>query len=372
MSTQLIFQSKWPKSIEPDPYSYTEGLDDICRFASKVSGRNFIHNVLAHAINPATTMVSAENQIQIDQNRVALLDENGAYKAELVKLESADGAKVEGAFFPGTSKEAILFALDAGSCYEDVANSEDAAHAFVQFFREKIGGGINVFVINTRGICHSNYSASLEGSALDYYGAWNYLESRGLTVLPWGHSLGFRYVVQAAAWKQEENPQAKIHIISDRSFDDIANKAKEFMSGYSGVGVGALYRYAGWGGSAQEEWNSLKGRKLVLVAPEDPSVPYESASFYKRIQANPEHTDATVIKLRGQENAHTRIYSEEEAQAIIGEVNLMLGRTKELVQSELAKPLKTKPKESDNTLLVASVALIGAIVLRQGYRYLRG
>ena len=183
---------------------------------------------------------------------------------------------------------------------------------------------MNILVINTRGIEHSGNTPSVQGCALDYYTAWNYLESKGLQVLPWGHSLGFRYVVDAAAWKQQENPDKNISIVSDRSFDDISNEGKQSMGGgMIGFTVGMVMQYAGLGGNIQSAWNSLKGKKLILVAPEDKTVPYRTASFHKRIKENPVHTDATVIKLRGAENPHTRIYNEEEAKAIQEAVSLM-------------------------------------------------
>jgi hypothetical protein len=369
------FQSKLPKSLEPDAYSET--FQATWNFCTTVSGSTFLHNMLASTINPATAQ-DPEKKIKLDQFRVELFDSNGKYKAEQVKLLAADGNYVEGAFFPGTSRDVILFALGAGGCYEATANPEDAAHDFVQFFREKIGGGINVLVINTRGICNSGNGPSVQGSALDYYAAWNYLEAKGLTVLPWGHSLGFRYVVEAAAWKQEESPEIKINIVSDRSFDDLATEVQEYLGGKKGVIAGGIARYAGYGGNIQEQWNSLKGKKLILVAPQDPIVPYQTASFFKGIQGNPVHTDATVIKLRGEEKVHTRIYNAEEEQAILAELNLMLRRTNEsgLPKEEgLAKPLKTKPKEQtllDNKALISVVTVVGVLVLSKAYGFVKG
>ena len=102
--------------------------------------------------------------------------------------------------------------------------------------------------------------------------------------------------------------------------------------------VGGLARYAGWGGDVQEQWNSLQGKKLILVAPEETTIPYKTASLYKRIQANPVHTDAAVIKLRGTNNPHTRIYTDEEAQTLLAEVNFMLGRSVDLSSANNSQP----------------------------------
>ncbi len=284
-----------------------------------VTGSNKLHDILAPMINSA---------LEKDPNKTAELNQlrqqlvNSEYKGELVKMKAGDGTLLEGVFFPGTSNRAILFALGAGGRYEAVANPQDAAHDFVQFFREHLGNS-NILVINTRGIENSEGAPSVQGCALDYYTAWNYLESKNLNVVPWGHSLGYRYVVKAASWKQQENGDKKVGIVCDRGIDDIATEAKEMMGGgAAGTGAKWAMQYAGWSGSAQEDWNSLKGRKLVLYAPEDTTVPY-AASFYKKVDTTPVDPNTTVIKLLGKENPHKRIYTKEEGAQIAKTLDLM-------------------------------------------------
>lgn len=266
-----------------------------------------------------------------------------------------------------------MFAVGAGGSYEAIANPKDAAHQFVKFFREKLGKEVNLLVINTRGIGDSGGAPSLHGAALDYYTAWNFLESKGIdTVLPWGHSLGFRYIVQAASWKQEETLQ-KINIVSDRSFDDIGKEAGQLMgAGIKGKIVDGVMQYAGWGGSAQEYWNKLQGKKIILVCRDDTVVPY-SASFYKRIQANSVAAkgNTTVIKLKaGEDDSHTRIYTHVEMKAIIELVGPILAKPSISDGSiRLAKPhhYKTEDESIQNKKKVAfilGVLLIGVIALK--------
>ena len=273
MSACEIFRSQWPQCLQPNFCSQMKGIawDAI----TTVSGSTFLHNKLASIVNPAI-VADPTKTAELGKLRFQLLKPDGEFQAELVQMTAPDGTPIEGAFFPGSSNQAILFALGSGGRFELIANPQDAAHHFIKFFREKLD--VNVLVINTRGIGDGN-TASIHGSALDYYAAWDFLESKGLNVLPWGHSLGFRYVVQAAAWKQSDHPMAKINIVSDRSFDDIGNEAKQLTGGVAGSAVGVLAKYAGWGGDVQEPWNSLKGKKLILVAPSDKTVPYHTASF---------------------------------------------------------------------------------------------
>lgn len=316
MSVKSVFQSPLPQQLSGGPSTAWNTFTCLI-------GSNFLHDKLAPIVNPAVAKDPVKSA-ELDLLRAKLFAPDGEFKAELVNFKSADGADIEGALFAGTSKKAILFGLGSGGRYEAVADPNDAAHDFVKFFRTQLNEGMNVLVINTRGIEHSTHTPSLEGSALDYYSAWNFLESKGLQVLPWGHSLGFRYVVPAAAWKQYENPDKNIGCVSDRSFDDIATEGKEIMGGgVLGTVAGLFLRYSGWGGAAQDPWNSLKGRGLILVAPEDTTVPYSTASFYKKTKANPSHTEFTVIKLRGKNNPHKRIYNEEEGRAISAVVTKM-------------------------------------------------
>jgi hypothetical protein len=355
MSTPAVFKSPWPQAIAPTPLS--EIKDGAWNLTTSLNGSTLIHDKLASQINPA---------VGLDPARV---EEWGKLRAELsnhaiiTPFDTADGVRLEGAFFPGDCTQAILFALGAGGCFEAVANPDDPAHDFVRFFREDVGSAYSVFVINTRGI-HSNTLPSIQGCALDYYAAWSFLESKGLSVLPWGHSLGFRYVVQAAAWKQMENPQEKINIVSDRSFDSIANEAKCALGkGVKGNAAGLLMQYAGWGGGIQKEWNSLKGKKLILVAPQETTVPYE-ASLYKRIQANVGCSNAAVIKLRGIDRPHVRSFSKEETEAILTEVLPMLDSSLKPSKHPLKKAVvyKPKPQVLDDRAVLLIVMVVGVVL----------
>jgi len=311
------FSSPWPPSLAPTYLS--QAKDTVWGAITTLTGSNFLHNTLASAINPVTKGSTDE----LDRLRSQLFNPQGEFAAEPVTLRAADGAFIKGAFFPGSSDRAILFALGAYGRYEAVANPEDAAYHFVNFFRTRLGDGMNVLVINTRGIDNDMHSPSIRGCSLDYHAAWSFLESKGLKVLPWGHSLGGRYVVEAAAWKQQEHPTKKICLVSDRSFDDIGNEAKQaFGGGVKGNAVGALMRYSGWSGNVLGSWQRLQGSKLLIVAPEDKTVPYRTASLYKRLRVHLGE-ETTVVKLRGTDNPHTRIYNNEEERAIKEAVNLL-------------------------------------------------
>ena len=310
---QAVFSSSLPKHF---PSSPTIG-DQAWNVFTTATGSNKLHEFLAPMINPALAKDPNKKE-ELDQLRQQLV--SSEYKGELVKMKAGDGTLLEGVFFPGTSDRAILFALGSGGRYEAVANPQNAAHDFVKFFRENLGNS-NILVINTRGIENSEGAPSMQGCALDYYTAWNYLESKNLKVVPWGHSLGYRYVVKAASWKQQENLDKKVSIVSDRGIDDIATEANAMQGGgVVGAAAGLAMGYAGWSGSSQEEWNSLKGKKLVLYAPDDKTVPYD-ASLFKKVNASDPNT--TVIKLLGKDNAHKRIYTQEEGDQIATALNRM-------------------------------------------------
>lgn len=319
MAIPQIYRSQWPQHLRPT--AYTPMTNFLWNALLVVSGSAFTNETLTGMINSAT-IKDRQKLDALVPLRSKLSDPDGQYRAEIVQMQAPDEVVIEGAFFSNSSKNAILFALGAGGCYESIANPEDAAHDFVKFFQQGLDANLNILVINTRGIGRSTGTASIQGAALDYYTAWNYLESKGLHVLPWGHSLGFRYIVVTAAWKQKEYPDEKISIVSDRSFDDIANLAKESKGGgFMGTAAGLLTQHAGWGGNIEECWNSLKGKKLIMVAPNDPIIPYAKASFFQRTLAKPTDNHPTVILLNGTERAHTRIYNEEEKQKILEAIN---------------------------------------------------
>lgn len=366
MSTSSFFVSYYPKSIEPRSTIFDCLKKGVTQILSHASGRVFLRGKLAPLINSALDK-NSETQKKLHDLRTKLFDPKSQYKAEKVQMYAPDETYIEGALFPADSKKAILFAMGSGGFYESIANPADAAHHFVKFFRTSFGEDINVLVINPRGVGASDGTASIQDSALDYYTAWNFLEARGIkTVIPWGHSLGFRYIVQSAAWKQEET-SAKISIVSDRSFDDIGREAGELMgAGVKGAVVNGILQYAGWGGKAQDCWNKLNGKKLIIVAPEDNMVPY-GASFYKTIQQHLPSSDGTssVIKLRGAEDApHTRIYSSEESTAIIREVRTLLGMpTEKLTKGIEAKAITYKPRKQSGCSNKTALLFLGMLAV---------
>ena len=190
MSLQL-FQSPWPRELQDS--SYTQIGWKVFNTATL---RTPLHHLLAQKINPAT-----KKEPLVENNysnlRSQLTKPKGDYKATLVQFKAADGTVLEGVLIPASlpGKKVILFAPGEEERYESIAQSKKSAHHFIAFFKQAFTDHA-ILIINTRGIGNSKGKASLEGSSLDYYAAWSFLEKQGFEkILPWGHSLGGKYLL---------------------------------------------------------------------------------------------------------------------------------------------------------------------------------
>lgn len=338
-----VFQSPWPQELKPTPLTpYINGVSSAVKFLTFSS---HLQKIFADKINPVTKK-ECETEKQFCLLRYELLKKEGNYQGQSVQFKAPDGVLLDGMLFPcsNPSKNAILFALGEAERYESVANSQSAAHHFVSFFRESFKDS-TILIINTRGIGDSEGKASFQGSSLDYYAAWSFLENQGYEeIIAWGHSLGGCYLLPAAFWKQSENPKAAIDLVSDRSFDNIELVAEESLAKeFKIVRMMAkmLIYHSGWGKAAQKEWKALKGKKLILHVKTDPVVK-KSASLYQRMQSSslPDQGKTYALELdKNLKKPHTRPYNEQEQGLLIDFV------TSSCVQeTDQLKKLKTPPK----------------------------
>lgn len=311
-----IFQSPWPQSLKHNPY--VQIASDVF---NTVTLRTSLHKLLAQKINPATKKDPVAEK-HYSNLRSQLVNPQGKYKAELLHFKAADGTLLEGILIPSStpSNKVILFAPAEGGRYESIVDVQQATHHFITFFQEAFTDRA-IFVMNTRGVGNSTGYGSLEGSTLDYYGAWSFLEREGFKeILPWGHSLGAKYLLSAAAWKQKENPKQKINFIADRSFDNITLAIEHQMNPkIIGLFTKTVYKYALWGGDTQKEWKSLKGKKLILHVATDEIIK-PPISLYERSRSNliPDLGISYELTLNPEmKDPHARAYSTEEQKTLM-------------------------------------------------------
>lgn len=299
-----LFQSSWPGELKPN------ALTPICQALNIITLRPTLHHFLAQTIHPATKKDQGSSKL-----RATLIDEKGDYRAKLVSFKAADATLLEGVLFDASTNKAILFAPQEGERYESIANPKTATHHFIDFFRKSFPK-YTILVINPRGIGKSQGVPSDQGFSLDYYAAWNFLESLGYTdIIGWGHSLGGKYLLSVAAWKQSENHKKEFPLIADRSFDNIAIAMQgKTDSPVWKIGAKLLYSYAGWGKNGQQAWHQLKGRKLIIHVDAETSVP-KSASLLARVRSQ---AQGFVMELDNTlQEPHTRPYNQKEQETLV-------------------------------------------------------
>jgi hypothetical protein len=112
--------------------------------------------------------------------------------AEEIFLQTPDNEKINGLFFPGSSKKVILY-------FHGNAGSLDSWQYVSDQFREL---GLNVFMIDYRGYGKSTGSISERGLNTDGRAAYDYLLQRGFVpadIIVYGRSLGSGIAVQLAS-----------------------------------------------------------------------------------------------------------------------------------------------------------------------------
>ncbi len=306
-----LFQANWPEVWKPTPYSE----------AAKV-----VWNIFSIIIFPIGLLRLIDNGVFSLGGRIihpasgyGLVDH--AARARLQRLggkierfNTPDGQTLEAMHFKGSSssKRGIVYALGNGEFLDY------SSEGFLQFVRKNVGN-VDVLVLNNRGVGKSTGSSSPTGLALDTYSAGEYLrKQRGINpshVLFDGHSLGGYSALKGAWLFQKQHDQAKVSILSDRSFSTLSDAAAKIANFIIGLIVTLLH----WELDARDTLEDLKGQKIVTYDKRDQVIPY-NASFHNAIKDLPSAKSITPIEMVSKGPAawdpHNRGYTPEEARRI--------------------------------------------------------
>jgi len=275
-SPSPVFQAKWPEPLKPTIFGkVAEVIKKVLPLIIFPIG--ILHFITRAMIHPA----SVQTSIISDAARKRIQHLGG----KIVQFKTPDEETLKAAYFKGSShsKKGIIHAPGNSANLASPSPRETIyAEKFLKFARKNVGN-VDVLVLNYRGVGHSTGSSSPQGLALDTYSAGEYLHRRkGIEpskVLFYGHSLGGYAAVKGGAFFQKEHATAKVSIVSDRSFSDLANIVHQLF----GVVVGALVYLLRWQLDAKADWHEFKGRKIIIYDKTDQVIPHV-ASFYKGMQ----------------------------------------------------------------------------------------
>lgn len=207
-----------------------------------------------------------------------------AFSGQPIQLEAPDGAKLDGAFFPGkNSQKAIIYA--GGN-----AQQWEALYQMVHILKPL---NTSILVLNPRGVGKSEGHRSQEGYALDYYTGYEYLiHEQNIdpeNVLAIGFSMGGALTACGASLIQEKYPDKKIKAINLSSFSSLQLEIQELLSRRKGI-LPLLGRIGAWiiqpEINVKPHWDKLKGEKCIFYNAKDPIIP-KAASLYKAVKKNP-------------------------------------------------------------------------------------
>jgi acetyl esterase/lipase len=276
------------------------------------TGRDYLETNLASLVNGA---VAADPQ-EMSRLREKLFNNQHVKR---VKVPSQNGLTLDGVLFKSEqpTKGVIFFALGSGGYYEKIADPQDPASRFVDFFRSSVGKDIDVLAVNYGRVGESRGTPSYEEWVLDIRAGIQYLLNAGYDsqhLLVYGHSLGAWLAVDAV--KDLSDNGVKIPIASDRSFSNLSDEIFHYFGGKAkGYSAYACATYAKWNANIEKNWESLD-KSLVIYSPSDCTVPYV-ASLFGGLQSkgyfkNPASDDEGCFVFRGGTDVHTRAFTEEE------------------------------------------------------------
>lgn len=229
-------------------------------------------------------------------------------------ITTCDGVSLDGIYFPGTKRKAILLAIGLTAMYEECM-IDFVYDKFISFFKKECEG-LSVLIVNTRGIGLSQGATSPSSMQVDIFSAYQFLVNRyGFDpedVLVYGHSLGGCYGLQGAALIQQEYPNKRISAVVDRSFLSLST----LLCVRSGRLAKRAIQTCGLEMDSQKAAETLKGRVVTIVSESDETVPYK-ASF--AVQLSPKQIDLKIIKISSDPkitNHHIRKFSDDEAKLI--------------------------------------------------------
>lgn len=245
-------------------------------------------------------------------------------------ITTPDGVVLDGIFFKGTSNRVILFAPGVSGTYEESAVPYIIRN-FIDFFHE-ISPGVNILMVNLRGIGLSQSKSTADTMQVDIFSAYKFLISLGFDpekVLVWGHSLGGGIGLQGAALIQKEYPTKKISAVNDRSFLRASEVAGSRFCCFGPCGKTYIEK-RGLQIDCQDAAATLTGQVVSLVAINDPAIPYRTSSFQALVKAG-SIKNFTSIALDDDKTpyAHTRKFSAKETTKIAPIIQSIFEETSE-------------------------------------------
>ncbi|NGX48639.1 MAG: hypothetical protein K940chlam5_00227 [Candidatus Anoxychlamydiales bacterium] len=270
------------------------------------------------------------------RGREKLID---TFKAEIVNIKTADGAKLNGVFIPGKDPYGrdlkrdgplIIHFLGQTGKYEDFGHYQKVLWSIKNH---------NVLVFNDRGVGKSSSIATRKGLFLDAEAVLQYAKKRlnvpKEKIILHGHSFGGIKSTYLAS-------KHRVKLLNDRSFSSvekacyyitkelfrdvfstclimpfvllekvgpqkIVNRVKDFVTKHeiyfekkiqnpiilakiiSAISAVCAFIFAktmvlfGWGLSPEKDWQKVKDKKFILFLPNDERIPYE-ASFFKAVK----------------------------------------------------------------------------------------
>ena len=243
--------------------------------------------------------------------RKNLFSETNMQHHELT-IASPDGVELNGIWIKGESKKAILFVPGLGGLYEEAAVKGNIAD-FIAFFK-KMYKGINIVMINMRGVGISKSATTPESAQLDIFSLFQFLLAQGFDpedVLVWCHSFGNLGGLKGAALIQKEFPNKEINVVSDRSFLRISDVVGSHLSYFGKVGKKYIQE-KGLDVDCEEEAAALQGQVVCIHSEEDAMIPYEQASFHTKIDKAKIKNYVPLLLEKGLGKPHTRVFTENE------------------------------------------------------------
>ncbi len=231
-------------------------------------------------------------------------------------ITTPDGVELNGIWIKGESKKVILFVPGIGGLYEEAAVKGNIAE-FIAFF-QKIYKGVNIVMINMRGVGVSKGSTTPDSTQIDIFSLFQFLLTQGFDpedVLVWCHSLGNWGGLKGAALIQREFPTKKISVVSDRSFLRASDVAGTYFP-YVGQVWKKYIQGNGLEIDCEEAATALQGHVVGIYSEEDTTIPYEQASFHAKMDKTKIKNYIPLRLENGYVWAHTRVFTENESSQI--------------------------------------------------------
>lgn len=192
---------------------------------------------------------------------------------KVIQYQTPDGKTLEALHIQKSwskNKNVIVIAQGNDGCFQHT----DYQKSFSLF------NDSDIIIPNYRGVENSTGRSSPLGIALDIYSTCEYAHKEmGIDpsrVTVYGHSLGGYAGVKGGALFQAKHPNAKVSIINDRSFSSLTYTVYKLGN----IFVAAFVWIMGWEMDATKDWDTFKGKKVVIYTKQDFLYP---VSFYDAV-----------------------------------------------------------------------------------------